>query len=192
MVFIFGGCLGFLFFFIYDVNSLKWQSSLLNQFFFVGCLLVLFNTSGAVYYYREDIVVNSVAIVFWIPMILTSFILLIYTLFFSLPFDSTYLRHEKERHVYTRGMYALCRHPGVLWFIMLYFSLYFLTGKTTIFIMAIVLSVMNIAYVIFQDIWTFPKLFIDYEEYTNSTPFIIPNFSSINRMFMTLRAQIGE
>lgn len=191
MIFIIGGCLGFLLFFVYDVNSLKWQSSILSQLFFVGCFLVLLSTTGAVYHYREDIVVNFLGIFLWIPMILIFMSLLIFTLFFALPFDSTYLKNEKRRLVYTKGMYALCRHPGVLWFIGLYFSLYFLTGNTTIFLMAVILSFMNIVYVIFQDVWTFPKLFIDYDEYTKSTPFIIPNFGSINRMFMTFRVQ-GE
>ncbi len=192
MVFIIGGCLGFLLFFIYDVNSLKWQSSLLNRFFLVGCLLTLLSTTGAVYYFREDIVLNTMAMIFWIPMIMLFLFLLIYTLFFALPFDSTYVKNEKERQVYTKGMYALCRHPGVIWFAGLYFSLYFLIGSPIILKMAIVLSTINIAYVIFQDLWTFPKLFIDYDKYATSTPFLIPNVKSIHQMILTLRTQIGE
>jgi protein-S-isoprenylcysteine O-methyltransferase Ste14 len=192
MVFILAGCLGFLLFFIYDVNSMKWQSNLVNQFFFIGFLLVLFSTTGAVYYVREDIVLNSVMSWLWISMILIFMILLIYSLFFALPFGSTYLENEKGRQVYTKGMYALSRHPGALWFIGLYFSIYFLTGNSLILIMAVVFSILNIVYVIFQDLWTFPRLFIDYKKYANSTPFIIPSFKSVNRMINTIRFQIGE
>ena len=42
--------------------------------------------------------------------------LLIYTLFFALPFEETYCEENKLRAAYTEGMYGLCRHPGVLWF----------------------------------------------------------------------------
>ena len=37
----------------------------------------------------------------------------------------------------------------------------------------------NLGYVIFQDIWTFPKTFSDYEEYKEKTPFLIPDWKSI-------------
>ncbi len=42
--------------------------------------------------------------------------LLIYTLFFALPFEETYCEENKLRAAYTEGVYGLCRHPGVLWF----------------------------------------------------------------------------
>ena len=48
------------------------------------------------------------------------FVLLIYTLFFALPFDKTYQNESEKRMAYTEGVYALCRHPGVLWFIGFY------------------------------------------------------------------------
>ena len=38
--------------------------------------------------------------------------LLIYTLFFALPFDETYVKENHERLAYTEGVYALCRHPA--------------------------------------------------------------------------------
>ena len=39
--------------------------------------------------------------------------LLIYTLFFALPFEETYCEDNKLRAAYTEGMYGVCRHPGV-------------------------------------------------------------------------------
>ena len=49
--------------------------------------------------------------------------LLIYTLFFALPFEETYVMQEAHK-TYDKKMYALCRHPGVLWFAGVYFPLF--------------------------------------------------------------------
>ena len=45
-----------------------------------------------------------------------AFAALIYTLFFALPFDETYAKQNNGRYVCDRGVYALCRHPGILCF----------------------------------------------------------------------------
>ncbi len=55
--------------------------------------------------------------------------LLVYTLFFALPFEKTYTRLEENPPVYTEGVYSLCRHPGVVWFFFLYLFLALLTGQ---------------------------------------------------------------
>ena len=50
--------------------------------------------------------------------------LLIYTLFFALPFEETYCEENRLRAAYTEGVYGLCRHPGVLWFAGAYFCMW--------------------------------------------------------------------
>lgn len=192
VLYIVGSSLGFLLFIIYDINSIKWQSKILNQLFYVGCLLIVVNTFGAVYECADLIDMGSSYQILWISIVVMFFVLLVFTLFFALPFDSTYVKNTETRRTHTIGIYALCRHPGVLWFIGLYFSLFFWIGSPILLYLAIVLSSMNFGYIVFQDLWTFPKTFSDYDQYKKTTPFIIPNFTSIHRMIATIKSQTGE
>ena len=45
----------------------------------------------------------------------------------------------------------------------------------------------NYLYIIFQDLWTFPRTFFNYKEYQQSTPFLIPNRKSILVCLRTIR-----
>ena len=107
--------------------------------------------------------------------------LLIYTLFFALPFDETYVKESRYRKAYTEGVYALCRHPGVLWFAGMYLFAALLWKSLEGLIFFVVMVILNIFYVIFQDYYSFPKTFSNYREYQRSTPFLIPNRKSIQQ-----------
>ena len=48
----------------------------------------------------------------------------------------------------------------------------------------------NYLYIIFQDLWTFPRTFFNYKEYQQSTPFLIPNRKSIRVCLRTIRKMI--
>ena len=82
-------------------------------------------------------------------------------------------------------MYALCRHPGVLWFAVAYLCLGLLLGAPKAAVFALVMTGLNIAYVLFQDCWTFPKSFVNYEEYRRTTPFLLPTPGSAVRCVRT-------
>ena len=45
----------------------------------------------------------------------------------------------------------------------------------------------NYLYIIFQDLWTFPRTFFNYREYQQSTPFLIPNGKSIRVCMKSIR-----
>jgi protein-S-isoprenylcysteine O-methyltransferase Ste14 len=113
-------------------------------------------------------------------------VLLIYSLFFALPFHKTYLETNKKTKVYKDGVYALCRHPGVLWFIGFYFFLGLAFMSALLLMATAVFGFLNILYVIFQDRWTFPRCFQDYKQYIKETPFIIPNQNSLKSCLATL------
>lgn len=123
-------------------------------------------------------------VVFWCAALLCLG-LLVYTLFFALPFDDTYLDPTKKRTVCRSGMYALCRHPGVLWYILLYAALYLAVPTGVSLLGGLVLSGCNLAYVIVQDLWTFPRTFSDYRDYRQSVPFLIPTAKSFRRALQT-------
>lgn len=108
------GSIGFLCCFLYDHNSIRLKKSFLHPFFSIGCFLIAVSTG---------LVIRSCwprrgSSFFISAVFLTAAILflglLIYTLFFALPFDETYVKENHERLAYTEGVYALCRHPGVL------------------------------------------------------------------------------
>lgn len=112
--------------------------------------------------------------------------LLIYTLFFALPFEETYVSQDAHK-TYDKKMYALCRHPGVLWFAGFYFCLWLAVGGMPLLVMAVWFSFLNFCYVLLQDFYTFPQVFSDYGEYKKKVPFLIPDGKSLKRCFETFK-----
>lgn len=113
-------------------------------------------------------------------------LLLIYTLFFALPFEETYVAQDAHK-TYDKKMYALCRHPGVLWFTGFYFCLWLAFGTKPLLVMAIWFSFLNFCYIVLQDCYTFPKVFSDYADYKERVPFLIPNGKSLKRCLDTFK-----
>lgn len=187
MIYISMGLLAFLLFAAYDINSVTSKKTSINHFFFLGSILLIVATAGIIiesfHGIKWDLLGMSILGFFSLVFL----ILLIYTLFFALPFNETYVQGNATPKVCQRGLYALCRHPGVLWFMGFYLFLW-LTLKIPLLLLAgIVFSACNFVYIIFQDHWTFPQLFADYNDYKKHTPFIIPNFKSIKRCLQTLQ-----
>lgn len=83
------------------------------------------------------------------------------------------------------GCVLLCRHPGVLWFAGAYLCLGLLLGTPKAAVFALVMTGLNIACVLFQDCWTFPKSSVNYEEYRRTTPFLLPTPGSAVRCVRT-------
>lgn len=151
----------------------------MKTLFPTGCFSVLAGTVLAV---RQDIGDGFVMdIKGVISMILACVCLglLIYTLFFALPFSDTYVEETCERNVCDTGMYAFCRHPGVIWFFLCYLFGGIALQEGALLSVGIMMSVWNLVYVIFQDRYTFLRTFSNYEAYQKETPFLIPNRDSI-------------
>ena len=117
--------------------------------------------------------------------------LLIYTLFFALPFQETYVDQTAGAKTYDKGMYALCRHPGVLWFTGFYCCLWLALGGAALFWLAFWYSLFNVGYVLVQDYYTFPRIFTDYAQYKRQVPFLLPNVKSFKNCILTLR-KVGD
>ena len=108
------GMLGFLLFFLYDVNSFTWRSRLLHKSFALGVTLLAAATvldlaaalrMGAFSGLKDLILLVAGAL---------CLAALVYCLFFALPFAETYQDTDGPPAACDRGVYALCRHPGVL------------------------------------------------------------------------------
>jgi protein-S-isoprenylcysteine O-methyltransferase Ste14 len=186
MAYILLGFSAFLIFALYDINSVLMKKKFLHSFFFLGCILLMVSTLGIIISSWESIHMDWSKKGIYAFLSLMFLILLIYTLFFALPFDKTYLQVQDQPKVYRKGVYALCRHPGVLWFIGFYLFLWMTLEITQLLVAAIVFSIGNIIYIIFQDKWTFLHVFDDYHEYKKTTPFLIPSCQSIKKCIQTL------
>jgi protein-S-isoprenylcysteine O-methyltransferase Ste14 len=152
----------------------------------IGVILLGGSTFGIVFTSGDLIRTSVLNMVIFGSLAVVCFCLLIYTLFFALPFQDTYLETGGSPKIYKDGMYALCRHPGVLWFIGFYIFLGLMLKIPLLIAAAVVFSLLNLLYVVFQDNWTFMKMFSDYDLYKKETPFLLPNLDSIKRCIKTI------
>lgn len=168
------GLVAYLLYFIYDLNTIKKNNKFLRTFFLLGSLLLLGSTTLFVIKTFEN---HSIFLIILMSLLSLFFLsLLVYTLFFAIPFDKTYLKESEERLAYTKGVYSICRHPGMLWYTGLYLSLWGLTGNLNAFYFYVIMIFLDLLYIIYQDVLIFPKTFSNYNEYKNTTPFLIPSF----------------
>lgn len=184
------GTISFILFMFYDLEQAGAVShrfhKITKYFFTLGSVLLVLTTVGLLWktsIFTEEWDGNCI-----IFLILSVAFLgvLIYTLFFALPFEETYVAQEAHK-TYDKKMYALCRHPGVLWFAGFYICLWLAFGGKSLLVMAVWFSFLNFCYIILQDCYTFPKVFSDYEDYKKRVPFLIPNGKSLKRCFDTFK-----
>ena len=185
------GVIAFILFFLYDFNQLDLFPRAIRpiiRLFFVAGFVMLVAATGMVVVpqFLQAFHASTVQILFLLFAILFLW-LLMYSLFFVFSFDAAYVAQLTGRSVYDRGVYALCRHPGVLWFAGFYFSLWIALGSARLFSMACVFTLLNIGYIILQDCYTFPRIFSDYGAYKQRVPFLIPSASSIRNCLSTVR-----
>lgn len=173
------GVVGFVLFFFYDFNQIKWNNPFVKKFFFIGIALIIVATVSALTFN----IVNYMGTV--IALIGLAFT--VYALFFALDFDATYV--DGKFKVYDQGVYALCRHPGFYGLFVLYLGLY-ITYQTQEFLgMFVIFNVLNFLYICFQDKIVFVKVFSDYAEYKKRVPFLIFNKKSIQECVKLWRKQ---
>ena len=186
------GMLGFLLFFLYDVNSFTWRSRLLHKSFALGVTLLAAATvldlaaalrMGAFSGLKDLILLVAGAL---------CLAALVYCLFFALPFAETYQDTDGPPAVCDRGVYALCRHPGVLCMLGMYLFWGLGALPATMLRNGLIFSGLNTVYVCFQDRMTFPRTFPDYPDYQKNVQFLIPTGASIRAAWRTRRRSAEE
>jgi protein-S-isoprenylcysteine O-methyltransferase Ste14 len=187
MIFILTGCLAFIFFYIFDLNQIKLLKRSLNISFAAGIALLAASTTGILLgNYNGFQVFILLKILFWMLAIVSIFMML-YALFAALPFGETYIKVKKGRNVIDTGMYALCRHPGVIWFFLFYLFAWLASGKTLMMWAGIIWTLMDIIHVYIQDRWLFPRTLSGYRHYQNKVPFLLPSLASIKNCLSSLK-----
>ena len=178
------GIIGFLFCYLYDFNQVYLHKNWLRGSFFIG-----------------NVLLASASILLWVPyvvsptfdfisigLLLLYFVfvgLLIYTLFFALPFHTTYAQ-QKSNKTCNVGVYALCRHPGFWCMLLLYAVQSLLIHNEQMWLAFIVFNMLNLGYIIIQDTYIFVILFKDYRQYKKQVPFLIFNRNSVRNCMRTL------
>jgi protein-S-isoprenylcysteine O-methyltransferase Ste14 len=185
MIYIVIGCLAFVFFYIFDLNKITFIHKYINMSFAAGGIILVASTLGILWGDYKAFDAPILLRWFFGLLSLVSLILMLYSLFYALPFSKTYVVTEPGRLIDT-GMWALCRHAGVLWFIFLYLFLWLASGKTMMMWAWIIWTFMDVIHVYVQDRWLFPKIFPDYDQYKNRVPFLIPTPVSIKKCIATL------
>lgn len=184
------GTISFILYALYDLEQVGFISHRFHK------ITKTFFTSGSVFLVAATVLLLGKMDIFSmklnVKMVLFLFLaaiflaLLIYTLFFALPFEKTYVSQDAHK-TYDKKMYALCRHPGVLWFAGFYFCLWLAFGGMPLLVMAVWFSFLNFCYIVLQDFYTFPQVFSDYADYKKRVPFLIPNGKSLKNCFETFK-----
>jgi protein-S-isoprenylcysteine O-methyltransferase Ste14 len=185
MIFIFTGCLAFILFYIFDFNKIIFLKKYINICFATGIVFLAASTVGILLDNHSSLAISIPLKLLYMTLSVGSLLLLSYALFVAIPSAKTYLETERG-DVIDRGMYALCRHPGVIWFFMFYLFAWLASGKMMIMMWAgIVWTVMDIIYAYVEDRWIFPKSINGYARYKLEVPFLIPNLASIQKSIIT-------
>lgn len=121
----------------------------------------------------------------WV-LLLASLSLLTYSLFIELPFRKTYVATGVGDELITTRLYALVRHPGVIWFVPFMLSLVLVAKSSLLLIAAPLFIFLDIVLVVMQDKFFFNKMFRGYDSYRQKTPMLLPNRQSIRDFINSL------
>ncbi|WP_125140218.1 methyltransferase family protein [Clostridium transplantifaecale] len=181
------GSLCFLLFIIYDLNQIHKNYKAVRPLFAAGCItLCVLTVIVSVTACESDYQVSLPAVAVFFLLAGVQLFLLIYTLFFAVPFQEAYVAGSKQK-ICTTGVYALCRHPGALFLAGFYLFLSLGLGKPFLLLTGTAYTGMNLLYILFQDIYSFPRLFEGYDAYRKNTPFLIPNAASLKKCISSLK-----
>jgi len=169
------GFCAFAVFFLGDYNDWKWGLRELRVCFPAGVLLLTAGT--ALLAIRGTALGSGVTRGIFLALAAVFLLLLLRALFFALPAEASYARPGGRRPVRRTGMYALCRHPGVLWFGGLYLCLWPAMGVPLW--AGAAYTGLDVLLVLFEDRRVFPAVLDGYAEYQRETPFLIPTAESI-------------
>jgi protein-S-isoprenylcysteine O-methyltransferase Ste14 len=120
-------------------------------------------------------------------MLAVSASLLIHSLFISLPFRKTYVDTGVGDKLVKTGLYALVRHPGILWFPLFMLSLIPISRSSLLLIAAPTFIALDIVLVVIQDRLIFGRMFHGYDSYRRETPMLLPNRRSFGAFLRSLR-----
>ena len=183
MIYLGIGILGFVLLLMFDLCSLCKKNHLKYLFGVSGFLLIAVSSILIVVDFSSYLEINGIYRIASLVIALISFLLLVYSVFIEVGRKTYKLKNEHA--LVTNGTYALTRHPGVLWMLLLYiFGAIFFQNLLAIYA-ALIWTFVNIVYVTIQERFIFNKIFDNYDKYRESTPMLLPNYNSIGKFITT-------
>ena len=171
---------------LFDINNMEHNNDRLETLYTVGGGLL-----GLMYL---DVIPKSLAKEGGLPTALrivfgvlaaVSFVLLTYSAFFAGKRTRWGKQREKnaarwwERELADTGLYAMCRHPSAVFFMILNVSLIYAVNWT--YYQAVIFAVAGLLLAYYEDRYVFPELIKGYDQYKRTTPFMLPNKESMRR-----------
>jgi len=177
MAFVIMGATGFAIIHLCDIAALRKIPWLKPIAWATGCGLLVW--AGAEISISQDKLglPGWLAIPGWL-LLLASFYLLVHSLFVNLPFRQTYVKTGVGSELITDGLYALVRHPGVMWFVIVMLALLMVSDSSLWLAAAPLWITLDILLVIIQDRYFFIRMFPGYASYQSTTPMLLPNRKS--------------
>ena len=115
------------------------------------------------------------------------FFLLVYSHFFEVPPLLSYGPADRERQVFSRGTYALVRHPGVLWLLLFHACAAAACASRLLALSIPFWNTANLLIAVLEDAVFFPRIFGSaYLDYRRKVPFVLPTPSSIRKCMATI------
>jgi len=185
MFYIILGSTAFLFLFLFDFYTLREEGIKKKIFGLIGISLLIYSSIMLAIVSPRLSIPISIKLSAGLAWFL-SLCLLIYSLFLELPFVKTYGKKEHSNKLVDTGTYALCRHPGVLWFGLMFLFFFLLTGAKLILLAGIIWTGLDVLHVYIQEKLFFPKMFPEYSLYMKETPMLIPTVYSIKKCLSTI------
>lgn len=185
MVYIISGSLAFVLLFFFDIFTLKNHGGRKKIFGLLGIILLIYSGVMATVTSERIFLPLWVRVPAWF-FFGASAMLLVYSLFIELPFVGTYGKTKHSSMLVDTGTYALCRHPGVVWFGLMFFFYFLATGSIFMIYAGIIWTLLDVLHVYIQEKHFFPKMFPEYQVYIKTTPMLIPSRKSIKKCFSTL------
>ena len=186
MLYIIIGAIGFVVVHIFDLVALKRIPRLKPVVWCVGSGLLIYSL---VMICRYPVKIELPAWSIWLGwgVLAVSASLLIHSLFISLPFRKTYVDAGVGDSLVKTGLYALVRHPGILWFPLFMLSLIPISRSSLLLIAAPTFIALDIVLVFIQDKFIFGRMFRGYDSYRRETPMLLPNRKSVGAFLRSLR-----
>ncbi len=186
MLYIIIGAIGFVVVHIFDLVALKRIPRLKPVVWCIGSGLLIYSL---VMICRYPVKIELPAWSIWLGwgVLAVSAFLLIHSLFVSLPFRKTYVDAGVGDKLVKTGLYALVRHPGILWFPLFMISLIPISRSSLLLIAAPTFIALDIVLVFIQDKFIFGRMFRGYERYRRETPMLLPNRKSVGAFLRSLR-----
>jgi len=165
---------GYIILLIHDLSQIK-KSKTVTRITYISYPIILIPYILIFIIYLPNNTIPAWLTILYSLLIPALFLLLLYSVLLEIPLKIKQGKvsvDEKARVVYKQGTYSFSRHPGFIWMTLLNASIYGLFINREILVLTVVLTLCNLALIIVEDLYIFPALFRDYNQYKKEVPFI--------------------